>query len=50
MIPPSQAATSSAPKRGARSTTSPATISTTPTMCMASEAFPGMMSLNWLDR
>src|SRR3954447_2574825 len=46
MIPPSQAATSTAQTRGARATTSPATTSTTPTMYIAVCALPGMMSLN----
>ena len=46
MMPPSQPATSSAPYRGANATTRPATISITPTMCIASAADPGMMSLN----
>src|SRR3954447_17928057 len=46
MMPPSQPATSSPPKRGTTATTRPATTSTTPTMCMAVAASPGMMSLN----
>jgi len=46
MIPPSQAATSKPPKRGVTATTTPAAISTTPTMCMASLALPGSRSLN----
>src|SRR5215207_10328983 len=46
MMPPSHAATSSPPKRGLTATTRPAAISTMPTMCMASAALPGMMSLN----
>src|SRR4051794_4705933 len=50
MIPASQAATSSPPTRGATRTTSPATISTTPTAYIAFAALPGMRSLNWLDR
>src|SRR4051812_46422314 len=50
MMPPSHAATSSPPKRGVIRTTRPATISTTPTMCMASAALPGRMSLNGVAR
>jgi hypothetical protein len=46
MMPPSQPATSSPPKRGLTRTTRPATISTAPTMYIASCALPGMMSLN----
>jgi hypothetical protein len=43
MIPPSQAATSHPPKRGATATTTPARISTTPTAYMACWAVPGTM-------
>ena len=50
MMPASQPATSRPPKRGVTATTRPAAISTTPTMCIASEALPGMMSLNSLAR
>src|SRR3954471_1129532 len=50
MIPPSHAATRYPPKRGAARTTRPATISTMPTMCIASAALPGMMLLKSLDR
>jgi len=50
MMPASQAPTSSPPKRGVTATTRPATISTTPTMWIASDALPGMMSLNSLAR
>jgi hypothetical protein len=41
MIPPSQAATSQPPKRGATATTIPATTSTTPTAYIACWAVPG---------
>src|SRR5215204_3458617 len=46
MMPASQPATSRPPKRGLTATTSPAAISTTPTMCIASCALPGIRSLN----
>src|SRR4051794_36089983 len=46
MIPASQPATSRLPKRGANATHNPATISTTPTICIASAALPGIRSLN----
>src|SRR3954470_10574101 len=50
MMPASQPATNRPPKRGTTATTSPAAISTTPTTCIASDALPGRMSLNWVDR
>src|SRR5215207_5990391 len=50
MMPASQPATRSPPKRGATATTRPAATSTTPTMCIASAALPGMMLSNSLDR
>jgi len=50
MMPPSQPATSRLPYRGATATTRPATISMTPTMCIASSALPGRMLLNSLER
>src|SRR3954453_436522 len=50
MMPPSQGATRSPPKRGARSTTRPATISITPTMCMPAAALPGSRLLNSDER
>jgi hypothetical protein len=50
MIPASQPATSSPPKRGTTATTSPARISTPPTTYMASWPLPGMMSLNSVAR
>ena len=46
MMPPSHAATRKPPNRGETATTSPAAISTMPTMCMASPALPGIRSLN----
>ncbi len=46
MMPASHPATRRPPKRGENATTRPATISTAPTMYMASWALPGMMSLN----
>src|SRR3954454_10793144 len=50
MMPPSQAATRNPPKRGARSTTRPATTSITPTMCMPAAALPGSRLLNSDER
>src|SRR5215207_1252961 len=50
MMPPSQLATSKPPNLGAIKTTNPATISTTPTVYMASCALPGRMSLNSVAR
>jgi hypothetical protein len=50
MMPASQPATRRPPKRGETATTSPAAISTTPTMCMASAVLPGVMSLNSVAR
>ena len=46
MMPPSHPATSKPPKRGITATTRPAAISTPPTMCIASDALPGIRSLN----
>ena len=43
-MPPSQAATTKAPMRGANATSSAAAISTAPTTCMKSCALPGTMS------
>src|SRR3954454_3274562 len=50
MIPASHPATRIPPKRGITATTSPAAISTTPMMCIASPALPGSRSLNWVER
>src|SRR3954451_24008010 len=50
MMAPSPAATREPPKRGATSTTRPATTSTTPTMYIAVAALPGRSELHSLER